>query len=118
MLAPAHEVDRVEARGAVDEVDRVGEAVVAAGERARDVGVDAPAVLGVDLAGRRPRRIADSLRKNGKRPTEGGGATHTKGTKADLGLTTTLRVEYEYAYYFLVGKLNIISHSAAGGKKI
>ena len=31
---------------------------------------------------------------------------------------TTLRVEYEYAYYFSVGKLNIISHSAGGGKKI
>jgi len=58
MLAPAHEVDRVEAPGAVDEVDRVGEAVVAGGERARDVGVDALAELGVDLAGRRTRRMA------------------------------------------------------------
>jgi len=51
-----HEVNGVEARGTIDVVDRVGEAVVATGERARDVGVDSLAILlGVDLAGGRPR---------------------------------------------------------------
>jgi len=49
VLVPAHEVDGVEVRGAIDEVDRVGEAVVARKERARDVGVDTLAELSVDL---------------------------------------------------------------------
>jgi len=37
---------------------------------------------------------------------------------SSLWVLPTLRVEYEYAYYFSVGKLNMISHSAGGGKKI